>query len=357
MSSISTRKKDHVDLTTSQNSQYLRTTGLDGIQLRHNALPECSIDNIDTSAQLLGRTFPFPLFISSMTGGYDRATQMNAVIAEFCETLDLPFGVGSQRAMLEDSTLESSFTIARKKAPNAFIAANIGGVQLIGNLPNDKIRRMTESIEADAVIVHLNPLQELVQPEGDRDFLGVLSGIEHLASKVGIPIIVKETGAGIDAGAAKKLLNVGVSVIDVAGVGGTSWSKVEHARLMNADAKYGSSDYVNQYESDMYARLNEWGNSTRYCLESLQSLAWEREFQIIASGGIRHATHMIKARCLGAHFVAVAQPVVPIITHEGLDGLFRWYDLWKKETKMLMTLLGVTHWNLLGSHCIISGDS
>lgn len=357
MSSISTRKKDHVELTMSQHSQYHRTTGLDSIQLRHNALPECSENDIDTSAQLMGRIFPFPLFVSSMTGGYEYATQMNATIAEFCETMDVPFGVGSQRAMLEDPSLESSFSIVRKKAPNTFIAANIGGVQLIGNLSKDKITRLIESIEADAVIVHLNPLQELVQPEGDRDFTGVLSGIEHLANSITIPIIVKETGAGIDASSAKKLLNVGVDVIDVAGVGGTSWSKVEYERLKKETGDENVGELVTDYEHAMYARLNEWGNSTRYCLESLQSLAWDREFEIIASGGIRHASHMIKAKCLGAHFVAVAQPIVPIIVRDGLDGLYRWYNLWKKETRMIMTLLGVTKWDLLGSQCIITDPS
>jgi len=223
MSSISTRKKDHIDLTLSESSQYKRPTGFQLYQLKHNALPECGLEDISFRSHLLGSEFEFPLFISSMTGGHGEATNLNAEIATFCEHFNIPFGVGSQRVMLEDSTHEKSFSIVRKKAPNAFIAANIGGAQLIGGMPSNRLLSMISSIQANAVIVHLNPLQELIQPEGDTQFDGVLKGIEQLVNESSVPLIVKETGAGIDAAVAKRLLNVGVKVIDVAGVGGTSW--------------------------------------------------------------------------------------------------------------------------------------
>jgi isopentenyl-diphosphate delta-isomerase len=358
MSSISTRKKDHIDLTLNESSQYKRPTGFQMYQLKHNALPECGLDDISFRSQLLGSEFEFPLFISSMTGGHGEATNLNAEIATFCEHFKIPFGVGSQRVMLEDSTHEKSFAIVRKKAPNAFIAANIGGAQLIGGMPSNRLQSMINSIQANAVIVHLNPLQELIQPEGDTQFDGVLKGIEQLVNESSVPLIVKETGAGIDSAVAKRLLNVGVKVIDVAGVGGTSWSRVEAARISSRPKtdKVGST-LTRKYELEMQERFNEWGNSTVYCLKSLQELAWEREFEIIASGGIRHAQDMIKARCLGAHFVAVAQPVVRVLKEEGLKGLEKWFNLWRKEATMIMTLLGVREWRLLSEEHITPHSS
>lgn len=353
MSSISTRKKDHIDLTLSETSQYKRTTGFEMYQLKHNALPECGLDDISFKSHLLGREFDFPLFISSMTGGHGEATTLNADIATFCEKFDIPFGVGSQRAMLEDSTHENSFTIVRDKAPNAFIAANIGGAQLIGGMPTYGLKTMINSIKANAIIVHLNPLQELIQPEGDVQFSGILKGIEQLVKNSSVPIIVKETGAGIDSKVAKRLLNAGVKVIDIAGVGGTSWSRVEAARIPSKWDVNLDNTLTYQYEQEMHERFNEWGNSTVYCLESLQELAWERKFEIIASGGIRNAQDMIKARCLGAHFVAVAQPIVRVLKEEGIDGLEKWFSLWRKEAKMVMTLLGVHEWSLLSEEHII----
>ena len=184
MSSISTRKKDHIDLTLSETSQYRRPTGFEKYQLKHNALPECGLDDISFKSHLLGRDFDFPLFISSMTGGHGEATNLNADIATFCEQFNIPFGVGSQRAMLKDSTHEKSFTIVRDKAPNAFIAANIGGAQLIGGMTTYGLKTIISSIQANAIIVHLNPLQELIQPEGDVKFSGVLKGIEQLAKQL-----------------------------------------------------------------------------------------------------------------------------------------------------------------------------
>ena len=186
-------------------------------------------------------------------------------IAEFCETNNLPFGVGSQRAMLEDKSLIKTFSVVREKAPHAFICANIGGTQLIGGLSKDKIMMLTSSIEADAIIVHLNPLQELMQPEGDTSFKGILHGIEQLVNDSSVPIIVKETGAGISKYVAKKLLNIGVKVLDIAGSGGTSWAKVENYRISNKTSKHA---------------FDNWGIPTVECLKQISSLQWERKFWI-----------------------------------------------------------------------------
>jgi len=327
MSKIQHRKKDHIELTTTGATQYAKTSGFDNYDFNHNALPEVDFDKVSTEATFLGRTFAFPLFISSMTGGYAEATPINAIIAEFCEARNLPFGVGSQRAMLEDESLTDTFSIVRKKAPNAFICSNIGGAQLIGGLAKSKVELLVESIEANAVIVHLNPLQELMQPEGDRNFKGILEGIQRLVEDSSVPVIVKETGAGINKYNAKRLLNTGVSVIDVAGAGGTSWAKVENARSNNLD----SSNF-----------FNEWGISTTDCLLDLSSLQWERSFEVVASGGVRSSLDIAKALCLGASFSATAQPILEAIVTDGYKGLDELYLAWDKNLKIVLTLLGCT---------------
>ncbi len=325
MSEIKDRKKDHIKFTVDGQAQYAKPTGFEKYNFIHNALPEVNLDDVSTKAELLGRTFSFPLFISSMTGGFTEAGQVNAIIAEFCELKNLPFGVGSQRAMLEDGSLTDTFSIVRKKAPNAFICANIGGVQLIGGLDESSVKSMIESIEADAVIVHLNPLQELMQPEGDRNFKGVLYGIEHLVSNTSIPVIVKETGAGISQSVAKKLINVGVSVIDVAGAGGTSWAKVENLRESNSEPDFD---------------FDEWGISTTDCLIGVSGLTEDQEFEIISSGGIRSAFDIGKSICLGADFTASAQPFIKAISEKGIEGVSTLFYKWEKDLKIILTLLG-----------------
>ncbi len=333
--SIKQRKKDHVDLSVSGNVNYRQPTGFEDYQLIHNALPEVNLEDVSTQCTLLGRIFSFPLFISSMTGGYTEAGAVNAVIAEFCEVNNLPFGVGSQRIMLENEDEISSFSIVREKAPNAFIAANIGGAQLIGGLSKNNIQILIESIEADAVIVHLNPLQELMQPEGDRDFKGVEAGIKQLVKDASSPIIVKETGAGISGNAAERLLDLGVKVIDISGAGGTSWAKVENQRKQNSQ------------DSNIF---DDWGNPTLQCLIEVQALKKEYEFEIIASGGIRSSFDIVKSLCLGAEFTAAAQPIIKAIDNDGYDGLEHLYNGWKEQTKIISTLLGCEKLDNLGPH-------
>lgn len=323
--SIKQRKKDHVNLTVSGDMAYRRPTGFDDFDFHHNALPEINTEDVSTEAVLLNRTFSFPLFLSSMTGGYTDAGAVNAIIAEFCEAENLPFGVGSQRIMLEDESTVSSFSIVREKAPNAFIASNIGGAQLIGGLSKQTISLLVDSIQADAVIVHLNPLQELMQPEGDRNFKGIEQGIKQLADESPVPIIVKETGAGISGEVAQRLLDIGVAVIDVAGAGGTSWAKVENER----------SPEKNQNET-----FNNWGIPTVVCLKEITRLRDEYSFELIASGGVRSGFDICKSFCLGANFAASAQPVIKAVVDNGYKGLEKILKKWKRQLTISMTLLG-----------------
>jgi len=333
MSDIKQRKKDHVELSLSDDVEYSNTTGFEQYQFIHNALPEVNFEDVTTEATLLGRTFSFPLFISSMTGGYTDAGSVNTIIAEFCEHNHLPFGVGSQRIMLEDPETISTFSVVREKAPNAFIASNIGGAQLAGGLPVDQMHLLIDSIQADAVIVHLNPLQELMQPEGDRNFKGIVDGIAKMADDSPVPVIVKETGAGITGSVAKRLLDAGVSVVDIAGSGGTSWAKIENRRPSN------------ERPQEIF---DEWGTSTVQCLLEITGLKQDQAFELIASGGIRSSYDIVKALCLGADFTASARPVIQSVMENGYDGLQQLLDTWKYQVRVILTLLGCEQISDLG---------
>lgn len=323
--SIQQRKKDHVDLTVNSDVFYRKSTGLERYDFNHDALPEISPDKVDTSFTLFGRSFSFPLFISSMTGGYTDAGAVNAIIAKVCEELNLPFGVGSQRAMLEDESQTESFSVVREHAPTAFIAANIGGAQLIGGMEEEDMDRLIQSIRADAVIIHLNPLQELMQPEGDHDFEGILSGITQFVTSCDLPVIVKETGAGITGSVARRLLSVGVEAIDVAGAGGTSWARVENLRERQTQPRH---------------LFDDWGVPTAECIRQVHELKDAFRFDLIASGGIRTSIDMAKTLALGADCTASAQPVIKAIVDGGEEGLKELLTTWMDEMKVILTLLG-----------------
>jgi isopentenyl-diphosphate delta-isomerase len=328
MSQIKQRKKEHVDLTVSQDMDYIQETGFGRYELMHNALPEINFDDVTTDISFLGRNFSFPLFISSMTGGYTDGTAVNGVIAEFCERNQLPFGVGSQRVMLEDPAAAESFSIVRDKAPTAFIAANIGGAQLAGGISKKKMNQLMDCIEANAIIVHLNPLQELMQPEGDRHFKGIEEGITQLVEVSRIPVIVKETGAGISGFVARRLLQAQVSVIDLAGAGGTSWAKVENSRISNKHPEL---------------MFNNWGLPTAEALRQVAPLKEDHHFSIIASGGIRSSFDIAKALCLGADMAASAGPIIKAVVDNGYGGLESLFQQWKRTMKVILTLTGCSH--------------
>ena len=333
--STSDRKKDHVEITSSGAADYNKSSGFEAFDFYHNALPEVDLDEIDLSTAFLGRVFPTPLFISSMTGGYTEGTRINETIARFCQTHNLPFGVGSMRAMLEDEVHLPSYAVVRDCAPDAFIAGNIGGAQLIKPWSDRWLDRMITSIRANAMIVHLNPLQELMQQEGDRHFKGIKEGIRRFVADCPVPVIVKETGAGISVTTAKILVEeCGVNIIDIAGAGGTSWSKVENLRSKSLlDAEY----------------FDEWGIPTADCLldyfeHPIPGLT------LISSGGIRSAHDVVKSLCLGAELVGMAGEVIKVIQQKGSDGLESWYLALVRHLKITCCLLGVTSINSLGMH-------
>jgi len=330
---IEDRKKDHIRICMDENVQYDQANGLDHYHLLHNALPECSLDEVNISTEFIGKYIASPFLISSMTGGYLNGGEINRQLAEIASTLKIPLGLGSQRIMVEKPETTSSFSVVREVSKDLIVLSNIGGVQLaawdrVGELET-AIDKIIESVSADALIVHLNPLQELVQPEGDTDFRGVLEAIAKTVSHLSpLPIIVKETGAGISAFVADQLLQQGVYAIDIAGAGGTSWSKVEYHRTNEQKEK-------NQ-------NFGNWGIPTAHSLQMVESLRTEYTFKLIASGGIYSATDMLKSLILGANYCALATPIIKVLKQDGLSSCIRYLTNLSEEIKTGMCLLGVT---------------
>jgi isopentenyl-diphosphate delta-isomerase len=288
------RKAEHIRICLEQKAQARKATaGFEDIQLIHRALPEVDRQKISLSTFFLGKKFSAPLIVGAMTGGTEEATQINASIAEAVEKLHLGMGVGSQRAAIEDQKLEKTYAIARKKAPTAFLIANIGGVQLVHGYGLKEVKKVVEMIDADAVAVHLNALQEAVQPEGQISFKGVLAKIGEIAGELDKPVIVKETGCGISAEDAKALEAARVKAIDVGGVGGTSFAAVEYYRPTNLN--------------NMGEIFWDWGIPTAVSLiETTQSV----KIPVIASGGVRSGLDIAKSLALNASLASISQPVL-----------------------------------------------
>lgn len=310
------RKAEHIKISLNQKVQARKvTTGFEDIHFVHKALPEIDKQKIDLSTTVFNHKFAAPLIVGAITGGTTEALEINATIAEAVEELRLGMGVGSQRAAIEDKKLEKTFAIARKKAPTAFLIANIGGVQLTHGYGLKEVRKAIEMIDADALAIHLNPLQEAVQPEGQTNFEGVLEKIGEIAKEVKKPVIVKETGAGIAFEEAKKLEAAGVKGIDVSGAGGTSFAAVEH---------YRAKKHGNNFQQQLGHAFWDWGIPTA---ASIVEVSQTVSIPVIASGGIRDGVDVAKALALGANLTSLSQPVLQVAVK----------DL--KETKELLTIL------------------
>jgi isopentenyl-diphosphate Delta-isomerase len=320
------RKADHIKICLKEAAQSRdTTTGFADIQFIHRALPEVDKAKIDISTSVLGHKFSAPLIVGAMTGGTAEATRINATIAEAVEQLGLGMGVGSQRAAIEDPKLEETFAVARKKAPNAFIIANIGGVQLVHGYGVKEVKKAVEMIDADAVAVHLNALHEAVQPEGQTNFKGVLAKISEIAGELDTPVIVKETGGGIGAEDAKKLEAAGVKAIDVGGAGGTSFAAVEYHR-----------SEVTSMEHLLSGVFWDWGIPTAVSLiETTQSV----KIPVIASGGVRSGVDIAKALALNACLASVSLPVLQTAV-EGVRETVDLLSLFMEELRTAMFLVG-----------------
>lgn len=270
----------------------------------HKALPEIEREKIRLSTVVFDHEFLAPLIVGAMTGGVPEATRINKAIAEAVEELGLGMGVGSQRAAIEDPSLENTFAVAREKAPTAFLIANIGGPQLVRGYSVKEAQKAVEMMNANALAIHLNPLQETIQLEGETNYKGILNKIGEIAEAIDVPVIVKETGAGIAAEEAKLLEAAGVAGIDVAGAGGTSWAAVEYHR-------------ARRDQDELRERLGkafwDWGIPT---VASLVEVVQSVNLPVIASGGVRSGIDVAKALALGASLASMASPILPQATKD-----------------------------------------
>ena len=293
------RKSDHIAINLHEDVRSLLTTGFERYTLRHVALPEIDFDFIDTSLFLFDKKLNSPLFISSMTGGVEGAGMINKNLARAAERLGMAMGVGSQRPMLEDPSSKGSFEI-RKYAPSILLFANLGAVQLNYGVTEKEIKSLVDEIGADALILHLNSIQEVFQPEGEVNFRGLLPKIASLVNELKVPVIVKEVGWGISGKVARLLEEIGVAAVDVAGAGGTSWSQVEKFRL---------NDPVRVRAAESF---RDWGIPTADCLREIS--AQSTTMKIFASGGLSTGVDMVKAIALGAQLCGFAGRILHAAT-------------------------------------------
>jgi isopentenyl-diphosphate delta-isomerase len=322
------RKSNHIKISLNQNVQARKaTTGFEDTHFVHKALPEIDKQKVCLSTTVFGHKFAAPLIVGAITGGTMEATKINATIAEAVEELGLGMGVGSQRAAIENKKLEKTFAVARKKAPTAFLIANIGGVQLVNGYGVKEVKKTIKMIEADAIAIHLNPLQEAVQPEGQTNFQGVLKKISEISRELNKPVIVKETGAGIASEDAKKLEDVGVEGIDVSGAGGTSWAAVEYYRAKKRE---------NSFQRRLGDVFWDWGTPTAI---SIVEVSQTVRIPVIASGGIRNGVDVAKALALGASLTSLSQPVLQVAV-KGVKETKRILSLLIEELRNVMFLVG-----------------
>ncbi len=321
MTGVSERKLEHLALCAEADVEGRRTTLLEEVQLFHEALPELSFEEVDASIALFGRTLQSPVVIGGMTGGAAPAREINRALAAAAQKLGFGFGVGSQRAMLRDPELAATYEV-RDVAPDVLLFANLGVVQA-RELPTEGVAKLVARIGADALCVHLNPAQELVQDEGDRDFRGCLDAIARLARELRAPVLVKETGCGLSPRVLARLRAAGVAWVDVAGAGGTTWTGVEALRGSRRQRALG-------------AELREWGIPTAAAVV----YARRAGLRAIASGGLRGALDVVHALALGAQAAALALPFLRAFARGGPEGVIEFAAQLAEGIRSAMLLVG-----------------
>ncbi|NET82676.1 MAG: type 2 isopentenyl-diphosphate Delta-isomerase [Moorea sp. SIO1F2] len=294
MTQTQQRKADHIRICLDEDVQFrANTNGLERYRFTHCCLPELNRSEIDISTTFLGKSLGAPLLISSMTGGTEQAKTINFRLAEVAQHYKLAMGVGSQRVAVEKPEVGHTFAV-RSQAPDILLFANIGAVQLNYSYGLEECQKVVDLLTADGLILHINPLQECIQDNGDTNFKGLLDKINGLCSKLTVPVIAKEVGNGISAAMAQKLLEAGVTAIDVAGAGGTSWAKVESERGLTA------------HQRRLGQTFGDWGLPTAECITSIRAIA--PNIPLIASGGLRNGLDVAKAIALGADIAGLALP-------------------------------------------------
>ena len=327
------RKAEHVSAALQHDVSARQAASWADVRLVHQALPEVDLVAVDLAVELLGRRLAYPIVVSALTGGHPDVAAINARLADLAQEYGLAMGVGSQRAALANPDLAPTYAVVRERAPDAFLIANIGAPQLIGQprhpaLTLDDVRRAVDMIRADALAVHLNFLQEAAQPEGDRNARGVLSALARVAAEVGVPVLAKETGAGISFEQARALAAAGVAAIDVGGAGGSSMAALEQAR---AQARGDAS------ATGIGETFRDWGIPTPITL--LEASQGAGGLPIVATGGVRSGLDAARALALGATAVGIGFPFLQAAS-EGSDALRAYMERFVAELRVAMQLSG-----------------
>jgi isopentenyl-diphosphate delta-isomerase len=322
MVDISRRKDDHLDLATSGDVGFKQTTTLfEHVRLIHDALPELSLDELDTSVTLMGKRLRAPILIAGMTGGSERAERINKELASIAEERGYAFGLGSQRAMHKHPTKAATYTV-RDVAPTTLLLGNMGIVQA-AQMSNEDVQKLVDDVGADALCVHLNPAMELIQDEGDRDFRGGLATLERLL-KHGLRLVVKETGCGLSGHVAARVRALGVEYVDVSGAGGTSWVAVETHRASEQRRPLGEAFW-------------EWGIPTAASV----ALCAPHGFRgIFATGGVGSGVEIAKAVALGASVGGIARRALQAVEAGGKAGGVAFFERIETELRATMLLTG-----------------
>ena len=322
---INKRKTEHIRICLEKNVEGVnKSTGLEGITFIHNALPEIDFNDITLETNFLNKPLQAPFLVSSMTGGTDLATTININLAKAAEEKGWAIALGSTRALVESDAYEESFLI-RKYAPSVPLIANLGAVQLNYGYGVEECQTIVDKTEADSLVLHLNSLQEVVQDGGDLNFANLLPKIEKICKELSVPVGAKEVGFGIDGTVAEKLYNAGVSYIDVAGAGGTSWSQVEKLR---------TQDPLRRAAAEAF---NNWGIPTKDCIVSVKSKL--PNVPTVASGGMKTGADAAKAITIGADVVGFARQLLQAAT-ESVESVVKTMEQIEFELKMTMFGIG-----------------
>lgn len=290
------RKADHIRINLEEDVQFQQlTTGLERYAFTHQALPDLDLQDVDTGLSLFGRQLAYPLLISSMTGGTERAKELNLTLAAAAQEHKIAMGLGSQRVAIEKSEVAHTFQV-RRVAPDILLFANLGAIQLNKGYSAEECLIAVEMVEADALILHLNVLQEAVQPEGDTRWKELLGKIEAVCHQLPIPVIVKEVGCGLSERAAAQLTSAGVAALDTAGAGGTSWAAVEYHRAPTA------------FHARVARAFSDWGIPTAESLRQVRTAA--PDLPVFASGGLHDGIEVAKCIALGATLCGLAGPLL-----------------------------------------------
>jgi len=316
------RKADHIKISLEKEVE-VGSSGFEDVLLVHCAAPELNLEDIDLSVDFLGKKLKYPFIIEGMTGGTKEALDINSAMAEVAEEMGIGIGVGSQRPAIEDHKVEETYSVVKKAAKNALKIANLGAVQLNYGYGVEQCQAAVDMIAADALALHFNTLQEVVQPEGNTNFRDLLKKVKEVCAGVSVPVIAKEVGCGLSKTTGQKLLDTGVKCLDIGGFGGTSWNVIEGFRAEGEKAEL----------SEVF---KEWGIPTAASLLEVKSLKCPK----IASGGVRSGVDAAKAIALGGDVVGMALPLLRALYEGGEDAVVDYLYQTAQELKVCMFLTG-----------------